>query len=576
MQNDVNIFVRSGLLNPEFANQIKKIAEKDFDGDVFLAMLANDISEEKILEILSKEYNIPYVIKDPGDITDEALSYVTEISAKEYNFIPLGVSNGAIEIGVVNPDYPGLRDAIRFISETKNVAYKIFIISPKLYKAVINRYGGVGNIADSAFKKESEDDKAEDGEDLLDTISQDTAPVDVSATEEDSPMRKVLSTIIRDAISDHASDIHIENTGESVKVRYRVDGSLQTKTTLPAKAASSLLAIVKLNAKLLLDEHRKPQDGGFSVVYQNRKVDLRISTLPAYYGEKIVIRILDTAQGVLKLTDIGMGQDHLNIMKEAIKRPYGLILITGPTGSGKSTTLYAMLSELDKETQNIVSLEDPVEYHVEGITQSQVHPAIGYTFAAGLRSILRQDPNVIMVQEIRDKETAQLAIQAALTGHLVLATLHTNNAVGAIPRLIDMGVDPYLIAPTLILSVAQRLTKTFANDNTKKEIPVDESLKEIYTNSIKDLPDSVRNNLPAPTKIYEPAPNKDFPTGLQGRLPVMEMFQIDSEMQSLILSNPKEDAIYKLARDKGMLTMKEDAFTKAFAGKIPIKEVYSL
>ncbi len=573
--HDISIFIRSGLITQEASKKIEDDAKKNFKGDIISAMVASGVPEEKILSTLSTEYGVPYAKREPSEITNEALSFVTESFAREYNLIPLKLDDGILEIGVLNPNQPGLRDTIRFIGENKNVAYKIFIVTPKLFESVISRYGGVGNVAtDVLNQQKSENTEAED--DLLEITSNETKAVDISATKEDAPMRRVLSTIIRDAIALRASDIHIENTGAHVRVRYRIDGVLETKTTIPSEAAASLVALVKLNAKLLLDEHRKPQDGGFSVVYQNRKVDLRISTLPSYYGEKIVIRILDTEAGVLKLTDIGMNETHLSLIKEALAKPYGLILLTGPTGSGKTTTLYAMLTEMDRESHNIVSLEDPVEYHIEGITQSQVHPAIGYTFATGLRSILRQDPDIIMVGEIRDKETAELAIQAALTGHLVLATLHTNTAVGAIPRLIDMGIDPYLIAPTLILSVAQRLTRTFASESSKKSQPAPESIKEMYEKSIADLPLEVKNNLPKAIDVYEAVPTGEYPSGLKGRLPVFEMLKIDQDIQHLILSNPKEDSIYKAAREKGMILMKEDAFEKAFLGKIPLKEVYSL
>jgi type IV pilus assembly protein PilB len=573
---DTNLFLRAGLIDADLAKKINLEAKNSFGGDLFSSMVSNGVPEEKILFILSTEYGVPYKIKESSDISNDLLSFITESSSKEYGIIPLELNDGVLDIGVIDPNAPGMRDAIRFIGENKNVAYRIFIISPRLYKSLLSRYSGVGNVSDDVLKQVNNTLKKDEDGVVIKMQNDDTKPVDVSATQEDAPMRRVLSTIIRDAIAMKASDIHMENTGKVVRVRYRIDGILETKTTLPSEAAASLVALIKLNSKLLLDEHRKPQDGSFSVVYQNRNIDLRVSTLPAYYGEKVVIRILDTAAGIFKLSEIKMTSDHFKIMQNALARPYGLILITGPTGSGKSTTLYAMLSELDRETHNIVSLEDPVEYHVDGITQSQVHTAIGYTFASGLRSILRQDPDIIMVGEIRDKETAELAIQAALTGHLVLATLHTNNAVGAVPRLVDMGIDPYLIAPTLILSVAQRLTRTFANESTKKSIPVPESVIEMYEKSISDLPPNVKDELPKPENIYEPLPTAEYPTGLAGRMPVFEMFAVDKEMQHLFLNSPKEDEIYKLARQKGMLTMKEDAAIKAFAGKIPFKEVYSL
>ncbi len=262
------------------------------------------------------------------------------------------------------------------------------------------------------------------------------------------------------------------------------------------------------------------------------------------------------------------------MLREAITKPYGLILITGPTGSGKSTTLYSMMNELDKESSNIVSLEDPVEYHMPDINQSQMMPEIGYTFASGLRYILRQDPDVIMVGEIRDKETAQLAIQAALTGHLVLSTLHTNSAIGAIPRLIDMGVDPYLIAPTLILSVAQRLAKmTFPA--SRKLVPMDESIKLQIENQIKDLPDQFKKEIEIKNEMYETVPSPDCPSGTRGRVAIIEMFKVSNEMQKVILKNPIDSEIYKVSRADGMLVMKEDAMLKAINGVIPYKEVFN-
>jgi len=294
--------------------------------------------------------------------------------------------------------------------------------------------------------------------------------------------------------------------------------------------------------------------------------------MPAYYGEKVVMRILDSEKGVKPLDQLGLSKINLNIIREAIKKPYGLILITGPTGSGKSTTLYSMMNELDKEKSNIVSLEDPVEYHMPDINQSQMMPEIGYTFATGLRSILRQDPDIIMVGEIRDKETAQLAIQAALTGHLVLSTLHTNNAIGAIPRLVDMGVDPYLIAPTLIVSIAQRLAR-MTYPTSRKEVPMDESVKTQIEEQMKDLPDEFK--LKIGNKMYDTVPSPECPSGTKGRIAVFEMFKIDKDMQAVILKNPTNAAIYKLARSKGMLMMKEDAMLKSLQGVIPFTEVYN-
>ena len=343
---------------------------------------------------------------------------------------------------------------------------------------------------------------------------------------------------------------------------------------LPLNVYSGVIARIKILAKLRLDEKRKPQDGGFGAKINGRKIDFRVSTMPSYYGEKIVMRILDSQRGVKALNDLDLSEKYLSLIRDAISRPYGLILITGPTGSGKTTTLYSMMNELDREESNIVSLEDPVEYQIPGINQSQVMPEIGYTFASGLRSILRQDPDIIMVGEIRDKETAELAIQAALTGHLVFSTLHTNNSIGAIPRLIDMGIDPYLIAPTLILCIAQRLARKIA-PGSQKATPMDESTKMMIDKQFEDLPEEYKSKINFGTNTYEAVPTVDSPTGMRGRMPVFEMFKIDKEMQNVILKNPVEQEIYKLARSKGMISLREDAIVKGLNGDIPFTEVYN-
>jgi type II secretory ATPase GspE/PulE/Tfp pilus assembly ATPase PilB-like protein len=307
----------------------------------------------------------------------------------------------------------------------------------------------------------------------------------------------------------------------------------------------------------------------------DKKVDFRVSTFPAYYGEKVVMRILDSSRGIVTLDNMGMSPEHLQLVRDAIKTPYGLILVTGPTGSGKSTTLYSMLNELDREKRNVISLEDPVEYNIPGVSQSQVRPEIGYTFANGLRSILRQDPDIIMVGEIRDKETAQLAIQAALTGHLVFSTLHTNNAAGVIPRLIDMEVDPYLIAPTLILALGQRLLRTMCADS-KKPVPLSESMRVMIEKELSDLPKAVRDTIVIPDQVYDAIPSPTCPSGTKGRTAVFEFLKMNRELEHIILTNPVEQAVYEEARRGGMLTMRDDAVLKAFKGIIPFEEINNI
>lgn len=292
---------------------------------------------------------------------------------------------------------------------------------------------------------------------------------EAAAITEDAPVTKIVATVLRHASEQRASDIHIEPMVDQTRVRFRIDGVLLTNITLPSKVHSSVVARIKVLSNMRLDEKRKPQDGRFSARVGGNKVDFRVSTFPTYYGEKVVMRILGSAAKDLKLESLGFSERDLALIRAAIKKPYGLVLVSGPTGSGKSTSLYAILNEIDRERQNVLSLEDPVEYTIPGVSQSQVRPEIGYTFATGLRTTLRQDPNIIMVGEIRDSETADLAVQAALTGHLVLSTIHTNNAIGIVPRLLDMGVEPYLIPPVLILGMAQRLVRTLCPGGGKNE-----------------------------------------------------------------------------------------------------------
>ncbi len=392
---------------------------------------------------------------------------------------------------------------------------------------------------------------------------------------EDAPVTKIVATILRYATEGGASDVHIEHMRDNVRVRFRVDGVLNTSLVLPVKVHPAVVARIKILSSMRLDEKRKPQDGRFSAKIEGRKIDFRVSTFPSYFGEKVVMRILDQEKGVKKLDDMGLSPENLAMIREALKKPYGLILISGPTGSGKSTTLYSMLNEMDKETENILSLEDPVEYSIEGVSQSQMRPEIGYTFANGLRTTLRQDPDVIMVGEIRDKETAQLAVQAALTGHLVLSTIHTNNAIGVIPRLIDMGVDPYLIAPTLVLAIAQRLVSLLP-EGGGEPTPIDGSIKIMIDKQFADLPEEAKKKIVYPAEIMQIKPIPDCPTDTRGRIGVFEIFKMDKNIEKIVLTNPVDTEIYKVIRANGTLTMREDAILKAFAKKIPFEEINKL
>ncbi|MEK7190646.1 MAG: GspE/PulE family protein, partial [Patescibacteria group bacterium] len=550
---------KRGVINKSQIGEIKNLAAQNYNGDVGEALMGAGIPEEKILEIKGEYLNLPIKNVNIEDISFDVLRYISEDSATHYHFAPIELKDGVLEVGVMDPENIQAMDALQFISTKIGIPFKVFLISKSDYESILGTYKGLGSQVEEALKELNQDETADAKNLSAENLSKEIKnikPGEEVKIVEDAPVIKIVAVILRNALEGNASDIHIEYTGEKVKVRFRVDGILHTTIVLPPNVYGGIVARVKILAKLRLDEKRKPQDGSFSANIDGRKIDFRVSTMPAYYGEKVVMRILDSERGVKPLDQLGLSETNLKMIREALGKPYGLILITGPTGSGKTTTLYSMMNELDKEKSNIVSLEDPVEYHMPDVNQSQMMPEIGYTFASGLRSILRQDPDIIMVGEIRDKETAQLAIQAALTGHLVLSTLHTNSAIGAVPRLVDMGVDPYLIAPTLIISIAQRLARmTFPS--SRKEVPLDESVRVQIEEQIKDLPIAFQPKIG--DKMYDTVPSAECPSGTRGRIAVFEMFKIDREMQAVILKNPTNAAIYKLARSKGMLMMREDA-----------------
>ncbi len=555
--------------------EVLAVKEKQSEGDSLdEALIAVGVRPEDILTARGEFLNIPTRAVADNSVPFEVLDYIPEESATHYQFVPIGFKEGMLEVGIVDPDNIEARDALNFIAAKKNIPYKIFIISPEDFQKVIESYKGLSGEVSKALS-ELETELSVDFDQTVDTSKSKTEAKTSALIIEDAPVVKIVATIVRYATEGNASDVHIEHLHDKVRVRFRVDGVLNTSLILPPQVHSAVVARIKVLSNMKLDEKRKPQDGRFSARIDGRKIDFRVSTFPSYYGEKVEMRILDQEKGVKKLEDLGLSPKNLDLLKEAIDRPYGLILITGPTGSGKSTTLYSMLNEVDKESLNVLSLEDPVEYNMEGVSQSQVRPEIGYDFANGLRTILRQDPDIIMVGEIRDKETAQLAIQAALTGHLVMSTLHTNNAAGVVPRLIDMGVDPYLIAPTLILAMAQRLVGLLVPGGGTPT-PVEGSIKMMIDKQFDDLPAEFKKNIPFADTVYQIAPTPDCPKGTRGRMAVFEMFKMDKEIESAILKEPTELSISALLRKKGMLSIKEDAIIKSFQKMIPLEEVNKL
>lgn len=568
-------------------NKLTEIEAKEIEADVSLRedaiideiLATKQITAEDILQVRSVLYGLPIY---KGEIVDdkELTKYVSVVQSKQLLAIPLEMKDGVLSVGVVDPEHGNVLDSLQFLFGADHQAYKVYLIT---YEAFRKHFGikeptGKASLANkvgdqelSYISKDEMVEKEQAGEDIdLTDVSQ-----ILDANLAKLPIPEIFSVILRYAIDNGASDIHIEHVGTAVRARVRMDGQLETITSLPTKMHPMIIARVKILCSMKLDEKRKPQDGRFSTKFGDHTIDYRVSTFPGYYGEKVVIRILDSYKGVRPIDSLGFSEVHMKEIREALARPYGIILICGPTGSGKTTTLYAMLNELDREHRNVVSLEDPIEYNVASMNQSQVFPEIGYTFASGLRSILRQDPDVIMVGEIRDAETAQLAIQAALTGHLVFSTIHTNTAIGVITRLLDMGIEPYLIAPTIIATIGQRLSRQIA-EGCAEEMDMSEGVDVMVKEQFKDLADEFKTKLPLDKPLHTAKPSASYPSGLKGRLPVFEVLSFEKDIQDAVLHRKSEEEIWQLARARGYLTMKEDAILKSIAGLVPFSEINEL
>ncbi len=571
----IQILVQKGLLDKKDTDVIKEEAVSS-GLTIEQALIKRGIPPHDILLAKGEYFDIPTKNLSEVVITEKILKYIPEDSAAHYHFVPIAVTKGMLEVGMVNPDDIEARDALNFISSKTGLPFKIFLITETDYEKVFAQYKGFTAEVSKSLSELENELKIETSlaEERVKAENADTSAQDTQLAE-DAPVTKIVATILRYATDGNASDVHIEPWRENVKVRFRVDGEMNTSLMLPSKVHPAVVARIKILSEMRLDEKRKPQDGRFTTRIDDRKIDFRVSTFPTYFGEKVVMRLLDQEKGVKGLDELGLSERNIKMIRAAIKKPYGLILISGPTGSGKTTTLYSMLKEVDREHQNVLSLEDPIEYNIEGISQSQVQADIGYTFATGLRTTLRQDPDVIMVGEIRDKETAQLAIQAALTGHLVLSTIHTNTAIGVIPRLIDMGVDPYLIAPTLILAMAQRLTSALCPGAGKEE-QIEGSLKVMVDKQFSDLPEKYLSELGLKDRVYKLGQSDECPNGTRGRQAVMEVFEMDKELESAVLKGANEIEIAKIVRSKGMITMKEDAIIKSMNQRIPFEEVNML
>lgn len=557
-----DLLLRKGILSEgELLLAKKEAAERDLPLEEVLEY--RGVLPAALLDAKVQATGIPVKALGGAKVPFDILKYVPEDSARHYKFVPLGMAEGVLEIGMLDPLDLGAREALQFIASKLNLPFRVYLISRQDFAQVLEEYRGLGGEVTKVLG-ELESALQEEG-------FKPEAKVETRLVEE-APITKMVAVMLKHATEGRASDIHIEPGRDRLRVRFRVDGVLYTSLFLPMKVHEAIVSRIKILTNMQLDEKRKPQDGRFSARIENREIDFRVSSFPTAFGEKVAIRILDPEKGVKTLPALGLEGRNLEVVQEGLKRPYGLILITGPTGSGKSTTLYAMLQLLNEERYNVVSLEDPIEYNVPGVNQSQVRPEIDYDFASGLRSILRQDPDMIMVGEIRDKETASLAIHSALTGHLVLSTLHTNSAIGVIPRLIDMGIDPYLIAPTLVLAIAQRLVRTLCPES-RRELEVSGAVRERLESELAQAPEGLKKKIKFPKHISQALPSSACPKGTRGRIGVFEVMAMTPSLEKLVLKGPAEPELLEESRRQGMLTMREDGILKVLQGKIGLEEL---
>lgn len=533
-------------------------------------LLRRGFTEESVLvEIKSRLLNIPVLNISGREILPQTLLIVPEETARRYRFIPIEKRGEELMVGMVDPEDVDAREALKFVAVQEKFTPVIYLILASDLEAALRQYRTLGKEVGTALEEletELAQEAAERGE-TEETVKE------ISA---EAPITKVVAVIIRHAVEGGASDIHIEPLEDRTRVRFRIDGILHSSIFLPLKTHLAIVARVKILSNLKIDETRIPQDGRFHTNIAGRKIDFRVSSFPTPNGEKVVLRILDPSAGVSTFEELGLIGRNVEVYTRAIQKPFGLILITGPTGSGKSTTLYATLMAVNSEEVNIVTLEDPVEYFIQGISQSQIRPEIGYSFASGLRSILRQDPDIIMVGEIRDKETAGLATHAALTGHIVFSTLHTNDAIGIIPRLVNMGVEPYLIPPTIAVGVAQRLVRRLCQE-CRKEIEISSSQKKLIDDVLAGVSEKERQayGLKPPYKLFtSPGCTVCGNKGTKGRIAIYEAFEMTKELEALVLAETlSETKLAEEARRQGMITMKEDGIMKALKGLISFEEV---
>jgi type IV pilus assembly protein PilB len=558
--------VKRGILTGEQEKNFKREVETLGKKEEEVILDKKILSEEELFSLKSEILKIPLKKFEPKEISPEILKEIPEETAEFYKIVPISKRGKILEVGMVYPEDLDAIEAIKFLARKKDLEIRTFLITLSNFKRAMEEY---------RVKREEIEKALEELEKELKVEKEKPTIAELGRIVEEAPISKAVASILRYGIEGQSSDIHIEPVKDKMRVRYRFLGKLYSSIFLPIKVHPAIVSRIKILSDLRIDETRIPQDGRFSIEFGGRKIDFRVSTFPTAMGEKVAIRILDPKVGLKKMEELGLSGRNFEVLERAIKKPFGMILATGPTGCGKTTTLYAILQRLNQEGVNIVTLEDPVEYFIEGINQSQIRPEIGYTFATGLRHVLRQDPDIIMVGEIRDKETAELAVHAALTGHLVLSTLHTNNVLGVIPRLIDLGVSPFLIPYALSIAIAQRLVRRLC-DKCKKEVEPTKEIRDLILEEIGKLPEKEKENLKIPQnfKIYEAVGcDECHQVGFSGRIGIFEVLEMTKNLEEIILKEPSEAKLLEEARKQGMTTMRQDGILKVLKGETTIEEV---
>lgn len=524
------------------------------------------LSDEQIAIAKGQVYGLNFVDTRTCAFTREILDLIPKSVAENYRVLPCQMENGHLVVAVEDPTDLKALEAVSFAARQRGIIVDFTIASPSGINDGLKRYENLSREVEAVVSEAIDVAKP----------AEQATPEDVKNLQEvvkDAPVSKMVSAMLRHAVENGASDVHVEPVEQNTRVRYRLDGELQTVLTLPIAIHPAIVARVKVLSNMKLDETRIPQDGRIRETFGKKTIDFRISTLPVVGNEKVVMRVLDTTSGAMTLDKLGFWGYNLDQIHRQISRPHGMLLVTGPTGSGKSTTLFSALSIVNKEDVNIVTLEDPVEYFMAGVNQSQINPEVGLTFASGLRSILRQDPDAIMVGEIRDRETAELAVQAALTGHIVLSTLHTNDAIGAIPRLLDMGVEPFLLAASLNLVLAQRLVRKVCPYCREKNDLPEALLKEIQP--VIDLLKS-KNLLPEKMEWWHgPGCPRCNMVGYKGRTVISEVIANTKEVQNLTVEHANADKFIEQMRAQGAIRMMEDGVLKALRGETTVEEILS-